>query len=59
MATIEAARTALAEAFGDRRILLVVDDVWQKQHLDRSSPGRKREQYLEFAGNKRISAISS
>ena len=34
MATIEAARTALAEALGDRRILLVIDDVWQKHHLD-------------------------
>lgn len=34
MTTIEAARTALAEALGDRRILLVIDDVWRKHHLD-------------------------
>ena len=34
MTTIDAARTALAEALGDLRILLVIDDVWQKHHLD-------------------------
>jgi hypothetical protein len=34
MNTVEAARTALAEAVGDRRILLIIDDVWQKHHLD-------------------------
>lgn len=34
MTTIEAARTALAEALGDRRILLVIDDGWRKHHLD-------------------------
>jgi WD40 repeat protein len=33
-ATLEAARTALAEALGDLRILLVIDDVWQRSHLD-------------------------
>ncbi len=33
MATIDGARTALAEALGDRRILLVVDDVWRRPHL--------------------------
>ena len=32
--TIDAARTALGEALDDRRFLLVLDDVWQKQHLD-------------------------
>jgi WD40 repeat protein len=32
--TIEAARTVLAEALGDRRILLIIDDIWQKQHLE-------------------------
>ncbi len=34
MSTVEAARTTLAEALGDRRVLLVIDDVWQKHHLD-------------------------
>jgi hypothetical protein len=34
MTTTEAARAALAEALGDRRILLVVDDVWNRAHLD-------------------------
>ncbi|MDG4560682.1 MAG: NB-ARC domain-containing protein [Candidatus Competibacter sp.] len=34
MTTIEAARTALAEALGDRRILLVIDDVWRKHDLE-------------------------
>jgi hypothetical protein len=32
--TLEAARTALAEALGDLRILLVIDDVWSRSHLD-------------------------
>jgi len=32
--TLGAARTALAEALGDRRILLIVDDVWARWHLD-------------------------
>jgi hypothetical protein len=32
--TVEAARTALAEALGDLRILLVIDDVWNRSHLD-------------------------
>ena len=32
--TLEAARTALAEALGDLRILLVIDDVWARSHLD-------------------------
>ncbi len=41
MTTIEAARTALAEALGDRRILLVVDDVWQKHYLDPFLQGGK------------------
>ncbi len=34
MSTNDGARTALAEALGDRRILLVVDDVWQRPHLE-------------------------
>jgi WD40 repeat protein len=32
--TLEAARTALAEALGDLRILLVIDDVWARSHLE-------------------------
>ncbi|MFZ1104161.1 MAG: hypothetical protein WAN86_15180 [Hyphomicrobiaceae bacterium] len=32
--TLEAARTALAGALGDLRILLVIDDVWARSHLD-------------------------
>lgn len=32
--TKEGARTALAEALGDRRILLVVDDVWRRTDLE-------------------------
>ena len=32
--TITAARAALTEALGDRRILLIIDDVWRKQDLD-------------------------
>jgi hypothetical protein len=32
--TVEAARTALAEGLGDLRILLVIDDVWRRSHLD-------------------------
>ena len=32
--TLEGARTALAEALGDLRILLIVDDVWARSHLD-------------------------
>jgi WD40 repeat protein len=32
--TLEAARTALANALGELRILLIVDDVWQRSHLD-------------------------
>ena len=34
IATREAAASALSDALGDRRILLVVDDIWQKQHLE-------------------------
>ncbi|MBC8013192.1 MAG: TIR domain-containing protein [Methyloceanibacter sp.] len=34
MATREAARTVLAEALGDRRILLIIDDVWKRTDLD-------------------------
>lgn len=32
--TIEAARTMFADALGNRRILLVIDDVWKKGHLE-------------------------
>jgi hypothetical protein len=32
--TQEAARTALAESLGDLRILLVIDDVWARSHLE-------------------------
>lgn len=41
IATVEAARTALGEALGDRRILLVIDDVWQRHHLDAFLHGGK------------------
>jgi hypothetical protein len=33
LATINAAAAALGEALGDRRILLIVDDVWREQDL--------------------------
>jgi NB-ARC domain len=32
--TLAAARTVLAEALGNLRILLVIDDVWSRSHLD-------------------------
>lgn len=32
--TIDALRAAFADALGDRRILLVIDDVWRKHHLE-------------------------
>jgi WD40 repeat protein len=34
IATREAAREVLANALGDRRILLVIDDVWHRLHLE-------------------------
>jgi hypothetical protein len=37
--TIDAAASALGEALGDRRILLVVDDVWREQDLARFLQG--------------------
>ena len=33
LATIDAAAAALGEALGDRRILMIVDDVWREQDL--------------------------
>ena len=33
VSTMDGARAALAEALGDRRMLLIVDDVWQKRDL--------------------------
>jgi hypothetical protein len=33
LATIDAATAALGEALGDRRILMIVDDVWREQDL--------------------------
>ena len=34
IATREAAASALADALGDRRFLLIIDDVWQRQAVD-------------------------
>lgn len=34
IATVEAARAALGDALGDRRLLFVIDDVWQRAHLE-------------------------